>query len=140
MLPVNFGQLRPLMRFLDTFGILAGAALVVLVLRRLRSHTFLYALRPEMLLLLGTIVSLFSLHLCFNHLNDTYLVSLLPFLLLFVADALRPLQQRTNLLRATTAFSALIILCSDSGCAASTRDSKPAGSLLTLCTMLAFNR
>jgi hypothetical protein len=110
--PVNFGQLRPLMRFLDTFGILAGAALIVLILRRLRSHASLYSLRrPETLLPLGTIVSLFLLHLPFNHLNDTYLVSFLPFLLLFVAGALRPLlQQRPNLLRAAGAFSTFIIL------------------------------
>jgi 4-amino-4-deoxy-L-arabinose transferase-like glycosyltransferase len=110
LFPVNFGQLRPLMRFLDTFGILGGAALVVLALYRLRPRTSLRSIRPETLLLLGTAASLFFLHLPFNHLNDTYLVGFLPFLLLFVADAMRPLDQRPNLLRAATAFSVFIIL------------------------------
>ena len=44
--PVNFGHLRPVMRFLDAFGILAGGALVILALRRLRLHASVRSLRP----------------------------------------------------------------------------------------------
>lgn len=108
--PVNFGQHRPIMRLFDTVGILGGVALIILALYRLRSYVPLRSLRPATLLMLGTFVCLVFLHLPFNHLNDTYIVGFLPFMLLFVAAALRDLPQRPNLLRAATALSACVIL------------------------------
>jgi 4-amino-4-deoxy-L-arabinose transferase-like glycosyltransferase len=110
VLPDNFGQLRPVMRLFDTAGILGGATLIVLVLYWLRPNLSLRSLRPATLLLLSTFVCLFFLYVSFSQLNDTYVVEFLPFALLLVAGALRHLQQRSNLLRAATAFSVLIIL------------------------------
>lgn len=108
--PVYFGQLHPVMRFFDVVGILGGGVLILLVVQYLRSYASRRTLRPETLLLAGTGLCLLLLHLPFNHLNDTYIVAFLPFLLLLAAAALRPLQRRPNLLAAATAFSVLIIL------------------------------
>jgi hypothetical protein len=98
------------MRLFDTVGILGGAALIVLALYKLQSCISLRSLRPATVLLLSTFLCLFFLYLSFSQLNDTYTVEFLPFMLLFIADALRGLSQRANLLRAATAFSAFIVL------------------------------
>lgn len=108
--PVYFGQLHPVMRFFDIVGILGGGVLVLLVLHYLRLYSSRRPLRPETILLLGTVVCLLFLHLAFNHLNDTYIVTFLPFLLLLVAAVVPPLLRRPNLITAATAFSIFIIL------------------------------
>jgi 4-amino-4-deoxy-L-arabinose transferase-like glycosyltransferase len=110
VLAINFVKVRPVMRLLDTAGILGGATLIVLALYKLQPKVSLRSFRPATLLLLGTCVSLFFLYLPFSQLNDTYTVEFLPFVLLLIADALQNHQPPPNVLRAAAAFSTLIVL------------------------------
>jgi 4-amino-4-deoxy-L-arabinose transferase-like glycosyltransferase len=109
VLPVNFEHVRPVMRALDLVGILGGGVLTVLALHWLRSRPALQSLRPEVLLLGCTGFSLLLLHLPFNQLNDTYIVGFLPFILLWMADILRPGVPK-RFLQASVAFSIVLIL------------------------------
>lgn len=110
VLPINLSPLTLVMRFLDISGIIGAGALAMLFARKLKLLVRSRTVSPETLLLLGTTLGFLMMYLSFNQLNDTYIVDLLPFVLLLVADALRRAPSSTRLLRASEVISVTLIV------------------------------
>jgi hypothetical protein len=113
LLPTNFGRLPAVERLLDLGGIVGALSLLGVALDRFRSLGSLRNLRPEILLLVGAVAGLLLLHLFYVQLNDTYMISFLPFTLLLVADRFRTAVPSRMLLRLSAVISVIfIIACS----------------------------
>lgn len=90
-LPRNLERLRLIMRLLDLAGILGAASLFAIVLSKLRGVRSLRSFAPETIFLSSTALCLLLLHLFYRQLCDTYILPLIPFVLLLVASHLRNL-------------------------------------------------
>jgi hypothetical protein len=89
LLPAQFEHGRPVMRFLDLAGIVGGAVLVGRCSKEILRSWHSKRLSPEWAFLAGTAVGLFTLHLIYIQLNDTYITAFIPFGLLAFAKGER---------------------------------------------------
>ena len=110
LLPTQLSGMRYVMRILDFCGIVGAATLVWTGLRNLRRVRAFRELSSEMLFLTGTGLGLLALHLTYTQLNDTYIVALIPFGLLVIAEKLRSDEPRRAALTLSVALSMILIL------------------------------
>lgn len=85
LLHTQMDRARPIMYFLDLAGVVGGAVLAATCFRKIRPLWASERLSPELILLIGTAVGLFLLHLIYVQFNDTYLAAFSPFGLLAFA-------------------------------------------------------
>jgi hypothetical protein len=112
-LPRNLEKLRPIMRLLDLAGIIGAASLFAIVLSNLRGIRSLRSFAPETIFLSNTALCLLVLHLFYRQLCDTYIIPLIPFVLLLVASHLRNFtrsQERKTLLPLSAGISLVAIV------------------------------
>ncbi len=110
LLPTQLWPLPRVMWFLDIGGIVGGALLIALCVKKLPDIK--PSLRPpsERVFLAGTGVSLFLLHLVYRQLNDTYITALIPFGLLLVGEFEKKVALPRWAVRACTCVLSIFIL------------------------------
>jgi len=109
-LPVNLPPIPLVAWFFDISGIIGAGAMAILFAGELKSVARSRTLSPETLLLLGTVLGFVTMDILFSRLNDTYIIDLLPFVLLLIADVLRHHPSTARLLRASAVTSVVLII------------------------------
>lgn len=85
LLPNQLDHKRLVMWLLDLGGIVGGAVLIGLLAKQILQAWRSRRLSPEWIFLAGTVAGFFALHLVYVQLNDTYILTFLPFALLVFA-------------------------------------------------------
>lgn len=110
LLPTQLEQHRLVMWLLDLGGIAGGAVLIGLLSKQIQQSWKSGRISVEWVFLAGTVAGFFALHLVYIQLNDTYILTFLPFALLaFAKEASRGMESRAAL-AASTALSAIFIV------------------------------
>jgi len=110
LLPAQLEHNRSVMWLLDIGGIAGGAVMIGILSRQIHQAWKSRRTSPEGILLATTVAGFFALHLFYVQLNDTYILTFLPFALLAFAKEASKHKESRIALAASVALSAIFIL------------------------------
>src|SRR5215469_5789171 len=110
LLPTQFSALPGLMWVLDIGGVIGGALFFSLCLKELQRSKPFMRLKPEKVFLAGTGLALLLIHLVYQQLNDTYIISLIPFALLVFGEFLKNVRLSKLMMSQSTVIAGVVIL------------------------------